>query len=76
MDFKNRGEAEVFKHEDPRAWSLTYLENWGVFILKRSEGRLGSCGFYYVIRNDDVNEIYLTKVMNSSYIRIKCFHVK
>ena len=37
MDFKNRGEAEVFKHEDPRAWSLTYLENGGIFILKRSE---------------------------------------
>ena len=46
MDFKNRGEAEVFKHEDPRAWSLTYLENGGVFILKRSEG---SCGFYYML---------------------------
>ena len=59
MDFKNRGEAKVFKHKDPRAWSLTYLENGGVFILKRSEG---SCGFYYyyVIRNDNVNEIYLT----------------
>ena len=52
MDFKNRGEAEVFKHKDPRAWSLTYLENGGIFILKRSES---SCGFYY---NDNVNEIY------------------
>ena len=24
---------EVFKHEDARAWSLTYLENGGVFII-------------------------------------------
>ena len=32
VDFKNRGEAEVFKHEDMRAWSLTDLENGGVFI--------------------------------------------
>ena len=46
VDFKNRGKAEVFKHEDPGAWSLTYLENGGVFILKRSEG---SCGFYYML---------------------------
>ena len=27
MHFKNQGEAEVFKHEDLRAWSLTYFEN-------------------------------------------------
>ena len=27
VDFKNRGKAEVFEHEDPRAQSLTYLEN-------------------------------------------------
>ena len=33
VDFKNRGEAEVFKHEDPSARSLSYLENGGVFIL-------------------------------------------
>ena len=32
MDFKNRGEAEVFKHEDTRARSLTDLENGGVFM--------------------------------------------
>ena len=46
MDFKNRGEAEVFKHEDPRARSLTYLENGGVFILQR---RQSNCGFYYML---------------------------
>ena len=33
MDFKNRGEAEVFKHEDLSARSLSYLENGGVFIV-------------------------------------------
>ena len=33
MDFKNQGEAEGFKHEDPSARSLSYLENGGVFIL-------------------------------------------
>ena len=33
MDFKNRGEAEVFKHEDQSARSLSYLENGGVIIL-------------------------------------------
>ena len=43
MDFKNRGEAEVFKHEDPRAWSLTYSENGDVFILQR---RQSNCEFY------------------------------
>ena len=31
MDFKNQGEAEVFKHEDTRAQSLTDLEN-GVYL--------------------------------------------
>ena len=31
MDFKNRGEAKVFKHKDTRAWSLSYLEN-GVYL--------------------------------------------
>ena len=40
MDFKNQGEAEVFKHEDPRAWSL---ENEGIFILQH---RPSNCGFY------------------------------
>ena len=29
MDFKNRGKAEVFKHEDLRARSLISLENGG-----------------------------------------------
>ena len=33
VDFKNRGEAAVFEHEDTRARSLTDLENGGVFIL-------------------------------------------
>ena len=33
MDFKIRDEAEVFKHEDTRVQSLTYLENGGIFIL-------------------------------------------
>ena len=46
MDFKNRGEAKVFKHEDPRARSLTNLENGGVFILQR---RQCNCGFYYML---------------------------
>ena len=27
VDFKNWGEAEVFKHEDPSVQSLSYLEN-------------------------------------------------
>ena len=29
LDFKNWGDAEVFKHKDPRVsvWSLHYLEN-------------------------------------------------
>ena len=40
MDFKNQGEAEVFKHEDLRAWSL---KNGGVCILKH---RQSNCGFY------------------------------
>ena len=31
MDFKNRGEAKVFKHEDPRMWTLTDLENGCVY---------------------------------------------
>ena len=46
MDFKNRGKVKVFKHEDPRAQSLTYLENGGVFILQR---RQSNCGFYKLI---------------------------
>ena len=46
MDFKNRGEAEVFKHEDPRVRSLTYLENRGIFIL---QCRQSNCGFYYML---------------------------
>ena len=33
VDFRNRGKAKVFKHEDMRVWSLSYLENGGVFIL-------------------------------------------
>ena len=44
MDFKNQGEAEVFKHEDPKVWSLTYLENGDVFIL---QCRQSNCVFYY-----------------------------
>ena len=32
VDFKSQGEANVFKHKDTRAWSLTYLENGGVRI--------------------------------------------
>ena len=32
MDFKNQSEAEVFKHEDLRAWCLTYLENGRIYI--------------------------------------------
>ena len=43
MDFKSRGEAEVFKNEDKRARSLTYLENGGIFILQRGQS---NCGFY------------------------------
>ena len=43
-DFKNRGEAEVFKHEDPSARSLSYLENGGVFIVI-CKGI--TCGLYY-----------------------------
>ena len=31
MDFKNQGEAEVFKYEDTRVRSLTYLEN-GMYL--------------------------------------------
>ena len=27
MDFKNWGEAKVFKHQDLSAWSLSYLKN-------------------------------------------------
>ena len=34
MDFKNQGEAKVFKHKVPRARSLTYLENGGAFALR------------------------------------------
>ena len=33
VDFKNQGEAKVFKHKDPRARSLTHLENGDIFIL-------------------------------------------
>ena len=33
VDFKNRAKTKVFKHEDTRVRSLTYLENGGVFIL-------------------------------------------
>ena len=33
MDFKNRGEAKVFKKEDSRVRALTDLENGCVFIL-------------------------------------------
>ena len=43
VNFKNRGKAEVFKYEDLRAQSLTYLENRDTFILQR---RQSNCGFY------------------------------
>ena len=33
VDFKNWGEAEVFKHKDLRAWPLSYLEDGGILIL-------------------------------------------
>ena len=36
VDFKNRSEAEAFKHKDTRARPLTYLENGGVFIRDSS----------------------------------------
>lgn len=29
MDLKNQDKAKVFKYEDPKAWSLTYIENGG-----------------------------------------------
>ena len=53
--FKNRGEAEVFKHKDLRAWSLIYSENGDVFILQR---RQSNCGFYKLFVMI-INEIYL-----------------
>ena len=43
MDFKNQGKAEIFKHKDLRARSLSYLENGGIFIL---QCRQSNCGFY------------------------------
>ena len=63
MDFKNRGEAEVFRHEDLRAQSLTYLENGGVFILQRRQSNCGFCKLFVMITS-----MKHFKVMNSSYI--------
>ena len=51
MDFKNRGEAEVFKHEDTRARSLTDLENGGIFILQHQQI---NCGFYFIHNNNEM----------------------
>ena len=34
MDFKNRADiARFLKHKDPRAWSLTVLDNAGVICM-------------------------------------------
>ena len=54
MDFKNRGEAEVFKHEDPSARPLSYLENGGVFIVI-NKGI--TCGLYYCRCNNVAGKI-------------------
>ena len=44
MDFKNQGKAKVFKHEDPRSRSLTYLE-MGVYLYCNVDKVIAS-GFY------------------------------